>query len=67
MASSPAQRGKSMLATVVGWIIVLVIGWWLLGFVIGTLRWIIRSVLVVGLLILLVVAYFSLKDPPDRA
>jgi len=55
-----------MLATLLGWIIVLVIGWWLLGFVIGTLRWIIRSVLVVGLLVLLVVAYVSLKAPPDE-
>ena len=65
MAPPPIQRGKSMLATVIGWIIVAVIAWWLLGFVIGTLRWVIRSVLILGALILLVGVYFNLKAPPD--
>ena len=55
---------KSGLATVIGWIIVALIVFWAFGFIIGTLRWLIRSFLLFALLIGLVVAYFALKDPP---
>lgn len=42
-----------------------IIAWWLLGFLIGTLRWVIRSVLILGALIFLAVLYVNLKSPPD--
>lgn len=55
---------KSGLATVIGWIIVALIVFWAFGFIIGTLRWLIRSFFLFALLIGLVVAYLALKDPP---
>ncbi len=55
---------KSSLATVIGWVIVALIVFWAFGFIIGTLRWLLRSVLIIGLLIGLLVAYLALKDPP---
>ncbi len=55
---------KSSLATVIGWVIVALLVFWAFGFIIGTLRWLLRSVLLFGLLIGLLLAYFALKDPP---
>ena len=55
---------KSALAKVIGWLIVAVVLFWAFGFVIGTLRWLLRSFLMFILLGGLVVAYFALKDPP---
>jgi len=55
---------KSSLATVIGWVIVALIVFWAFGFIIGTLRWLLRSFLLFALLIGLLFAYFALKDPP---
>ena len=55
---------KSALATVIGWLIIGLLLFWGFGFVIGTLRWLLRSFLMFILLGGLVVAYFALKDPP---
>jgi hypothetical protein len=55
---------KSALAKVIGWLIVALVLFWAFGFVIGTLRWLLRSFLMFLLLGGLVVAYFALKDPP---
>lgn len=56
---------KSGLATVVGWIIVALLVFWAFGFVIGTLRFLLRSFFMFLLLGGLVFAYFALKDPPE--
>lgn len=58
---------KSALAKVIGWLIVAVVLFWAFGFVIGTLRWLLRSFLMFILLGGLVVAYFALKDPPKAS
>jgi uncharacterized transporter YbjL len=55
---------KSALGTVIGWIIVALLVFWAFGFIIGTLRFLLRSFLMFILLGGLVVAYFALKDPP---
>jgi flagellar motor component MotA len=55
---------KSALGTVIGWIIVALLVFWAFGFIIGTLRFLLRSFLVFIVLGGLVVAYFALKDPP---
>lgn len=60
-----ASKPRSMLATLVGWVIVIIVGWWLLGFVIGTVRWLLRTVLMAAVLIGLVVLYLKLKEPND--
>lgn len=55
---------KSSLATVVGWLIVVLLAFWAFGFILGTLRWLIRSLLMFLILGGLLVAYLALKDPP---
>lgn len=55
---------KSALGTVIGWIIVALLVFWAFGFIIGTLRFLLRSFLMFIVLGGLVVAYFALKDPP---
>ena len=55
---------KSALGTVIGWLIVALLVFWGFGFVLGTLRWLLRSFLMLLILGGLVVAYLALKDPP---
>jgi len=55
---------KRSLATIIGWVIVALIVFWAFGFIIGTLRWLLRSFLLFALLIGLLLAYLALKDPP---
>ena len=55
---------KSALATVVGWLLVVLIAFWAFGFVLGTLAWLLRSFLMFLVVAGLIVAYFALKDPP---
>lgn len=56
---------KSALGTAIGWLIVALLVFWGFGFLLGTLRWLLRSFLMFLILGGLVVAYFALKDPPD--
>jgi hypothetical protein len=52
-----------VIATVVGWIIVGLVAYWLLGAVLGTIRWLIH--LLVWLVVLggLITLYAKLKSP----
>jgi hypothetical protein len=59
------RPGKSLAATVVGWVIVGVIAFWLLGFVFSTLFWILRSLIWVVVLGGLIWVYFRLKAGSD--
>lgn len=59
----PADKARSLLATVVGYILVALVAFWLLGAVIGTLRFIIRAVLTLVLLGALLALYLKLKTP----
>ena len=52
---------RSVLATVVGWAIVAVVAWWLLGAVLGTVLWVVRSLVWVVILGGLIWAYLALK------
>lgn len=61
MARSP----RSVLATVVGWVIVALVVYWLLGAVIGTVRLLVRFALWSVLLVALVVIYLELRSPED--
>jgi hypothetical protein len=49
-------------ATVVGWLIVAVIVYFFFGFLIGTIRWVFRFVIVLFLLGGLLTLYFKLRD-----
>lgn len=60
-----ASKPRSALASLIGWVIVALVVIWLFGIVIGTLRFVLRSIVWIVLIALLVAAYFSLKTPPD--
>jgi hypothetical protein len=60
-----ATRGRSLLATVIGYVIVAIIVIWLLGAVIGVVMWLLRSVIAVAVVIGLILLYLKLKEPPD--
>jgi hypothetical protein len=57
------DRGRSALASVIGWLIVIIVAWWVLGFLLGTVMWILRGVVFVAVLLGLLWAYLALKAP----
>lgn len=54
---------KSILASIIGWVIVALVVFWLLGVVIGTIRFLVRLIVWIVLLGLLLTAYFKLRQP----
>jgi hypothetical protein len=59
------RPGKSVAASVVGWVIVGIIAFWLLGFVFSTVFWILRSLIWVAVIGGLIWLYFRLKGGSD--
>jgi hypothetical protein len=59
------SRTRSALASAIGWVIVALVVIWLFGIVIGTLRFVLRSVVWIVLIAVLVWAYLSIKEPPE--
>ena len=60
-----ADRSRSLLATVVGWVLVAAVVWFAFRFVLGTVFWLLRTILVVLVIVGLAWAYLALKSPPD--
>jgi hypothetical protein len=60
------SRVRSRAASVVGWIVVAVILYLAFGFVIGTIRWILRFVIVIVMIGALLVLYFKLRGDDKR-
>jgi uncharacterized membrane protein len=60
-----ATRMRSALATVVGWLLVVVVVLVALRFVVGTLAWFVRSFLGLVVIVGLFVAWLILKAPDD--
>jgi hypothetical protein len=56
------DSGSSTLRTVIGWLIVVLLAFWLLGIVIGTIKFVVRFFLWAVVLGFLIFAYFKLKD-----
>lgn len=56
---------RGALATVVGWVIVALVVYWLLGFVVGTIRFLIRFIVWAIIIGAMVVLYLNLKSPDD--
>ncbi len=56
---------RSLLATLVGYVLVAIIAWVLLRFVLGTIFWLIRTVIVILVIGGLLALYLSLKTPKD--
>lgn len=59
MASS---SGRSLLATFVGWLIVALIVWFFFGWILGTLRFIVRIVVILVVIGALSRLYFKLRN-----
>lgn len=62
VVSHVSDRSRSVVATVVGWIVVALLAYWLLGAVIGTVRFVIRAVVWIVVLGGLVSLYARLKS-----
>lgn len=63
--STEPSRTRSVLATVVGYGIVAIIVLVLFNFIIGTILWLFRTVVIIVVLIGLLTIYLRLKSPPD--
>ena len=58
------QHGaRSVLAAIVGYVIVAVVVVVLFNFIIGTIFWLVRTLLIVGVLLALLTIYLRLKSP----
>lgn len=62
MSTRPSGT-RSVLATVVGYVLVAVVIVVLFNFVIGTIFWLIRTLLIVVVLLALLTLYLRLKSP----
>ena len=60
-----ATRPRSTLATIIGWIIVALVVYWLLGAIIGTIRFLVRFTVWLVIVGALIVLYLNLKAPDD--
>jgi hypothetical protein len=56
-------RARSFLATVVGYLIVIILAVLVLRFVLGTIYWLIRAFFIVIVLVGLLTVYLKLKSP----
>lgn len=62
---SVRSSSRSVAATVVGWVLVIVIGWILLRFVLGTIFWILRGAILIAVVVGLLLLWLTLKAPDD--
>ncbi len=59
------DRSRSFLATVVGWVLTAVVVWLLLRFILGTVGFVLRGVVLIVVIVGLLWAYLTLKTPGD--
>jgi hypothetical protein len=59
------HRARSLLATIVGYVIVALVVLILFRFVVGTIFWLVRALFIVVVLVGLVAIYLRLKSPPE--
>ena len=60
-----ARRARSAIGSIIGFVIVGLIAIWLIHAVIGSIFWLIRTIVFIALVGALIYAYLSLKSPPD--
>jgi hypothetical protein len=60
---APSDRSRSLLATIVGWVIVGIVVWLGLRFVLGALTSLVRGVILIIVIVGLLWAYLTLKAP----
>ncbi len=54
---------RSALGTVIGWVLVVLVLLWVVRFVLGSLFWLLRSIIFVVVILVLLGAYLRLKAP----
>jgi hypothetical protein len=59
------DRSRSLLASIVGWVLVAVIVWLALRFILGTVGFVVRGIVVLVVIVGLLWAYLALKAPDD--
>lgn len=59
------RKSRSFLATVVGYVLLAVIVWFLFGWLVGTILWVLRTVLIIVVVLGLFTLYLKLKTPKD--
>lgn len=57
-----ADGSRSVLASVVGWLIVALVAYWFLGFIVGTIAFFVRFFIWIVLLGILLALYLKLKS-----
>ena len=63
--SAQPSTARSLLATVVGYAIVAIIVLVLFHFIIGTILWLFRTLVIIVVIVGLITIYLRLKSPPD--
>jgi hypothetical protein len=58
------SKPRDALASVVGWLIVIVVAFWAFGMVIGWIHFVLRSFAWLVLVAVMATAYFAIKGPP---
>ena len=59
------DRSRSFLATVIGWVLTAIVFWFALRFILGTVGFVVRGVVVIVVIVGLLWAYLTLKAPND--
>ncbi len=59
------STGRSILASAVGYVIAAIVVIWLLGAVIGTVLWLVRTAIVIAVVVGLIALYLKLKTPKN--
>ena len=63
--STQPSGARSVLATLVGYVIVAIVVLFLFHFIIGTILWLFRTLVIVVALLGLLTIYLKLKSPPE--
>jgi hypothetical protein len=59
------DRSRSLLASVIGWVLVAIVVWFALRFILGTIGFVVRGVVLLVVIVGLLWAYLTLKTPGD--
>jgi hypothetical protein len=59
------DRSRSFLATIIGWVLAAIVLWFALRFIVGTVGFVIRGVVLIVVIVGLLWAYLALKAPDD--
>ncbi len=59
------DRSRSFLATIIGWLLTAIVVWFALRFILGTVGFVVRGVVLIVVIVGLLWAYLALKAPDE--